>query len=72
MGWNFSKKLFHVVTNFTGQNVCGEVILNEKTNDQIINSSGISKVVPCSVFLMLTLTRGIDILFEKLTSETGG
>ena len=36
-----------------------------------VNSSEISKVVSCSVSLMLTLTWGIDILFEKLTSEKG-
>ena len=37
-----------------------------------VNSKEISKVVPCSVSLILTLTWGIDILFEKLTPETGG
>ena len=37
-----------------------------------VNSYEISKVVPCSVSLMFTLNWGIDILFEKLTPETGG
>ena len=37
-----------------------------------VNSSENSKIVPCSVSVMLTLTWGIDILFEKLTPETGG
>ena len=34
------------------------------------NRKEISKVVLFSVFFMLTLTQGIDILFEKLTPET--
>ena len=37
-----------------------------------VNISENSKIVPCSVSVMLTLTWGIDILFEKLTPETGG
>ena len=37
-----------------------------------VNSWEILVVVSCSVFLMLTLTWDIDILFEKLTAETGG
>ena len=37
-----------------------------------VNSREVSKVVSCSVSLMLTLTWGIDILFEKLTPEIGG
>ena len=36
-----------------------------------VNSSEASKVVSCSVSLMLTLNWGIDTLFEKLTSEIG-
>ena len=35
-----------------------------------VNISENSKIVPCSVSVMLTLTWGIDILFEKLTPET--
>ena len=37
-----------------------------------VNGLQVSKVVSCSVFLMLTLTWGIYILFEKLTPEIGG
>ena len=37
-----------------------------------VNSYGISKFVSCSVSLMLTLTRGTDMLFEKLRPEIGG
>ena len=37
-----------------------------------VNSSETSKVLPCSISFMLTLTWGIDILFEKLTPETRG
>ena len=32
----------------------------------------VSKVVSCSVSLILTLNWGTDILFEKLTPEIGG
>ena len=32
----------------------------------------VSKVVSCSVSLILTLNWGTDILFEKLTLEIGG
>ena len=35
------------------------------------NSQQISKDVSSSVSFMLTLTWGIDVLFEKLTPETG-
>ena len=37
-----------------------------------VNSYEISKVLSCSVSLMLTLTWGIDILLRKLTSESKG
>ena len=37
-----------------------------------VNSYEISKVVSCSIPLVLTLTWGTDILFEKLRPETGG
>ena len=37
-----------------------------------VNSWEISKVVPCLLSIMLTLTWGIDISFEKLALETGG
>ena len=32
----------------------------------------VSKVVSCSIYFMLTLNWGINILFEKLTPEIGG
>ena len=32
----------------------------------------VSKVVSCSVFLILTLNWGTDILFGKSTAEIGG
>ena len=37
-----------------------------------INNHVISKKMSCSPSLILTLTRGADILFEKLRHETGG
>ena len=36
-----------------------------------VNSYEFSKIVSCSVSLMLTLTWGIDILFEKFTPAIG-
>ena len=36
-----------------------------------VNSQEISKVVPCSFSLMLTLNWGIDMLFQKLIPEKG-
>ena len=37
-----------------------------------VNSWEVLKVVPYSAFLMLTLTWGIDMLFEKFTLKMGG
>ena len=50
----------------------GVVTLNGKTIVLIRSCKGFQKFLSCSISLMLTLTWGTDILFDKFRSETGG
>ena len=56
------KNVFHRGTKFFGKTY---VILE-------VNSLENFKVLSCLVYLKLTMTWGINIFFEKLTSEIGG
>ena len=51
---------------------CDRTINYESFSPKSCNSSEISKVVSCSIFFILTHAWGINILFEKLRSETRG